>query len=77
MKNSYNPGKNCMQLKKWKGDLEWDGKWTKEFLNSHPNMMVDTRFFKEAFKFDFLASIENLESEVSGLMFNGDNFHGH
>ncbi len=76
---------NEKQLKKWEelyamdqwsGELTWDGKWTKEFLIKHPFLMVDTKCFDddEEFKFELLATINDLEEGVGGLLINGENF---
>jgi adenine-specific DNA-methyltransferase len=62
------------EMDKWDGGLEWDGKWTKEFLKQHPNMMVDTRFFEEEFSYEVFAAIENLDDNLLGLLIHGDNF---
>lgn len=61
-------------MDKWKGDLEWDGKWTVDFLKEHPFMMVDTRFFEEHFKFRLVSSFDGIERELDGLIINGDNY---
>src|SRR5690625_3896965 len=63
-------------IKKWNGELKWDGKWTKEFLKEHPYLMVDTKWFDEEFIFSLLVQIDDLEESLGGLLFNGDNFHG-
>ncbi len=62
-------------MDKWSGELEWDGKWTIEFLKEHPFMMVDTRFFGEEFLFQLLSGFKLIENEIDGLAINGDNFH--
>jgi adenine-specific DNA-methyltransferase len=61
-------------MDKWKGELQWDDKWTKAFLKEHPFMMVDTRFFDEDFKFELLSGFKNLDFELTGLLVNGENF---
>jgi adenine-specific DNA-methyltransferase len=58
----------------WDDDLQWDGKWTKEFLKEHPFMMVDTRFFEEDFKYGLLSSFDDLEKILGGLLINGENY---
>lgn len=62
-------------MDKWSGELQWDGKWTVEFMKEHPFMMVDTQFFDEEFKFQFLNSSANIEELLSGTCINGDNYH--
>lgn len=61
---------------KWKGELEWNGEWTKEFLKDHPFIMLDTQFFDEDFKYSLLNSYNHLDDILNGLNINGDNYHG-
>ncbi|WP_069131749.1 site-specific DNA-methyltransferase [Rhodohalobacter halophilus] len=61
-------------MDKWDGELQWDGKWTKEFLKEHPFMMVDTKFFGEDFKFDLLNSINDLDQLLKGNLLKGENY---
>jgi len=62
-------------MDKWKGELHWDGKWTKEFLKEHPFMMVDTRFFDGDFRFELLSAFDDLDKLIEGNAVNGDNYH--
>ena len=61
-------------MKQWSGDLKWDGKWTKAFLKEYPFMMVDTRWFDEEFKFELLASFDDLDDVLDGLLMNSENY---
>jgi adenine-specific DNA-methyltransferase len=63
-------------MEKWEDELKWDGEWTKAFLKEHSFMMVDTQFFEDGFKFELLSMFEDLDANIGGLLFNGDNFHG-
>lgn len=58
----------------WEKKLEWNGEWTKAALKSHPYMMVDTKFFEDDFKYELLASYNDLDAVLEGLLINGDNF---
>jgi len=62
-------------MEKWDGDLEWDGNWTKAFLEDHPYMMVDTQFFNdENFRYTLIESINSLDDSLTGLLTKGDNY---
>jgi adenine-specific DNA-methyltransferase len=63
-------------MEKWDGELNWDGNWTKVFLQDHPFLMVDTKWFGDEFKYELLASIDELEETLRGLLINGENFQG-
>jgi adenine-specific DNA-methyltransferase len=45
-----------------------------EFLKSNKHLLVDTAFFPPAFKDKLLASFEDYEQTVSGVLIDGDNF---
>jgi adenine-specific DNA-methyltransferase len=38
--------------------------------------MVDTKFFEENFKYELLATFDDLEEELGGLLVNGENYQG-
>jgi len=63
-------------MDKWNGDLSWDGNWSRDLLKNHKFMMLDTRNFGEEFKLELLASFDDLDKELEGLLINGDNFQG-
>ncbi len=39
-------------------------------------MMIDTRFFDEDFKYGLLASFDDLDEELGGILINGENYQG-
>ncbi len=47
----------------------------KEFVSSNPGLMIDTKYFDSQFKYRLLGKITDLDSKISGIMFNSDNFH--
>lgn len=61
-------------MKKWDGELQWDGKWTKEFLQDHPFMMVDTQFFDDDFKYDVLSKSTDIDENLNGILVNSENY---
>ena len=46
---------------------------TLEFLRQNQNLIIDTRWFGEEFKTKLLSTFSNIESDLTGLMINGDN----
>ncbi|MCC7314056.1 MAG: site-specific DNA-methyltransferase [Planctomycetes bacterium] len=61
-----------------KGDLASAGytvPLTVSFLNEHPTLVIDTKFFPRAFVDQLCASIGDLASSMNGLLVHGDNFH--
>lgn len=47
---------------------------TLDYLHAHPYLMVDTALFDAAFKAQLLASVDNLDDNLDGLLIHGDNF---
>jgi adenine-specific DNA-methyltransferase len=45
-----------------------------EFLKANPSLVVDTRFFDETFKNVVLASWDNLDDQLDGLLIHSENF---
>ncbi len=45
-----------------------------EWLNDNPYLVLDTKFFGADFRNRLLASIEDLDEKISGLLINGENF---
>ena len=45
-----------------------------EYLTSHQHLMIDTALFDSAFKNSLLASTENLDEGIDGLLLHSDNF---
>ena len=48
---------------------------TIDFLRHNPNLVVDTALFDPAFATRLLASNEDLQSSLDGILVHGDNFH--
>lgn len=78
--------KNKDQLEEWKelfkidqikGDLltiKYSEPLTEDFLKSQPYLVLDTKFFNNAFKESLLGEFDNLEEQTNGLMINSENF---
>ena len=45
-----------------------------EYLKDHPFLMADTALFDAAFKYALLATVDNLDESLDGLLIHGDNF---
>lgn len=48
---------------------------TMEFLRQNQNLIVDTHNFTAQFRDRLISSIDNLDEQTNGVMFNADNFH--
>lgn len=48
---------------------------TVEFLKSNPFLILDTKYFDEAFRNRLLSNFEKLDAETEGVIINSDNFH--
>lgn len=46
-----------------------------EFLKQNPYLQVDTKFYSYEFKYKLLATLDNLDEQINGLLINSDNFH--
>lgn len=60
-----------------KGDLVTPGysvPLTVEFLKANPYLVLDTKFFSDDFKERLIASIENLDEKLDGLLIKSENF---
>ena len=55
---------------------DWSNPPTVGFLRQNQNLIVDTKHFSNTFKFALLESIPDLDEQTTGIMLNGDNFHG-
>lgn len=53
----------------------WTNPPTVDFLRRNQNLIIDTKYFSDSFKYALLESIPNLDEQTSGLMINSDNFH--
>ena len=47
---------------------------TVEFLQQHPNLVLDTGHFSPDFKDRLLSHLDNLDAETDGLLIHGENF---
>ena len=78
---------NTAQVEEWKrlyaiqdieGDLiipKYTDPLTVAFLKANPFLVIDTAFFERDFTEKLLASFDNLDEAIDGLLTNGDNFH--
>ncbi|MEW6564675.1 MAG: DNA methyltransferase [Spirochaetota bacterium] len=68
------------EIKPTAGDLLNAGKpgytvpLTVEFLKAHNKLVLDTRFFREDFKAKLIASIDNFDEQMDGLLIHSENF---
>lgn len=53
---------------------DWSNPPTVEFLRQNQNLIVDTKYFSNTFKYALLESIPDLDTQTDGLMINGDNY---
>lgn len=70
----------CANEGQWK---EWEELYTVSdlnpsrtpaFLRANPHLMVDTRHFNRQFTHKLLASIENLDAALNGILFHSENY---
>ena len=47
---------------------------TPDFLKSHPALMIDTRYFDDAFVHRLLEAMGNIDDKVDGILFHSENF---
>lgn len=78
--------KNDAQREEWiklfaideiKGDLvtpSYSKPLKPEFLKAHPTLLVDMRYFDEAFKLRLLSAIPDLDEETDSLLIHSENF---
>lgn len=53
---------------------DWSNPPTVDFLRQNQNLIVDTKYFSNTFKYALLESIPDLDKQTDGLMINGDNY---
>ncbi|MBN1139356.1 MAG: site-specific DNA-methyltransferase [Anaerolineae bacterium] len=58
----------------WDETLFWQGAFDAAFLANHPYVMIDTAFFDDDFRARLLASFEDLDGAVDGVLVCGENF---
>lgn len=56
------------------GDVAYSEPLTEAFLRANPFLVLDTKHFDEDFKARLLASIDDLDDRMDGLLVHGDNF---
>jgi adenine-specific DNA-methyltransferase len=56
------------------GEVEYSKPLTVEFLKSQPHLVLDTRHFPDSFKQKLLASIDDLDGKLDGLLIHSENF---
>jgi len=66
---------NDVQLNEWKqlGFIDDQTELDHEYLKTHPTLSIDTKFFPE-WKDELLATFDNLDEQVNGVMINSENF---
>lgn len=52
----------------------WANPPTVDFLRANQNLIIDTMYFSNAFKYSLLQSIPDLDEQTSGLMIHSDNY---
>lgn len=53
----------------------WTNPPTVDFLRANQNLIIDTKYFLNTFKYALLESIPDLDKQTIGLLINGDNYH--
>ena len=56
------------------GEVAYSKPLTVEFLKSQPHLVLDTRHFPDSFKQKLLASIDDLDEKLDGLLIHSENF---
>ena len=56
------------------GEVAYTKPLTAAFLKSQPHLVLDTKHFSKAFKQRLLASIEDLDDKLDGLLIHSENF---
>lgn len=68
------------EIKESSGDLLTEGKCgyseplTEQFLKQNPYLVLDTAFFSKEFKEKLVATIDNIDDELDGLLIHSENF---
>lgn len=78
-KEQIDEWKRLFRIHEIEGDLlslKYSEPLTKEFLKSQPNLLVDTKYFRQEFKDSILAEMDNISENTDGILINSDNFHG-
>jgi len=62
------------RMEAWDRTLFWNGAVDAAFLKNHPYLMIDTAFFDAGFKARLLATFNDLDAAVDGVLIHGENF---
>jgi adenine-specific DNA-methyltransferase len=65
---------NGAQLAEWRELYGVDPQPTKDFLDQHRTLVVDTRHFSEDFKWRLLGRFEDLDEALDGVLIKSENF---
>ena len=66
--------RNEVQLDEWRGLYGVDPQPTKDFLDQHRTLVVDTRHFSEDFKWRLLEHFDELDEALDGVLIKSENF---
>ena len=69
--------KHLFSIEEINGNLigaDYSNPLTVEFLQQHPNLVLDTGHFSAEFKDRLLSHLDNLDAETDGLLIHGENF---
>ena len=69
--------KHLFSIEEINGNLigtDYSNPLTVEFLQQHPNLVLDTGHFSTDFKDRLLSHLDNLDAETDGLLIHGENF---
>jgi len=66
--------RNDEQLSEWKTLYGTNGSTGEAHLKKHPYLVLDTKFFDQEFKDELLASFDDLDNVVGGLMIKSENW---
>jgi adenine-specific DNA-methyltransferase len=54
----------------------YNKKLSVQFLKDNPHLIIDTALFPNNFKVKLLENLNDIDSQLNGLLINGDNYHG-
>jgi adenine-specific DNA-methyltransferase len=66
--------KNKAQHEAWQELFAVTAKIDKSFLDAHPTLVVDTKHFDEAFKYEVLALFDDLDEATDGTLIHAENY---
>ncbi len=53
----------------------WTNPPSLDFLRHNQNLLIDTKYFNDAFTTRIISCIDQLDEQINGVLFNSDNFH--